>query len=284
MAIMELFFRRYGKPGDQPIIILHGLFGISDNWASYGRRIAMEGYEVFIPDQRNHGRSPHSDTFNYIALTEDLFDFIDEHEIEDPIIMGHSMGGKVAMMFALENPAFVKKLIVIDISTRAYGPRESHKKIIHAMKSVDLSSVTTRKEVEEQLAVHIPEERIRLFIMKNLRRKKDGSFEWLINLEAIENSLDEMFDGINTLKTYEKPSLFIKGGNSDYILPEDFPKIRENFPNAEIITIEGTSHWVHAEAPELFYQITYGFISGNPSWYQKNQVKLHNNQHHKIKS
>ncbi len=267
---MKLFYRRYGEKGHQPLIILHGLFGISDNWATYGRRIAAEGFEVFIPDQRNHGRSPRSDTFNYIALTEDLFDFIDDNDIHDPIIMGHSMGGKVAMMFALENPAFTKKLIVIDISLKAYGPRKSHLKIIEAMKKLDLTQIKSRKEAEMLLAQWITEERIRLFVLKNLHRKKDGTFEWLINIEAIENNLDQMFDGIQTLTQYKRPTLFIRGGNSDYILPEDFESIRFNFPNAEIVTIEGTSHWVHAEAPEKFYQITYGFMIGNPSWNKTN--------------
>ncbi len=267
---MKLFYRRYGKQGNQPLIILHGLFGISDNWVTYGRRIAMEGFEVFIPDQRNHGRSPRSETFNYIALTEDLFDFIDDNNIINPIIMGHSMGGKVAMMFALENPEFTKKLIVIDISLKAYGPRKSHLKIIEAMKKLNVKDIKSRREAETILSQWIKEERVRLFILKNLHRKPDGTFEWLINIDAIENNLDRMFDGIQTLTQYQKPTLFIRGELSDYILPEDYKSIRYNFPNAEIVTIEGASHWVHAEAPEKFYQITYGFLTGNPSWYKNN--------------
>ena len=267
---MEMFFRKYGTPGKQPLIILHGLFGISDNWVTYGKRIAAEGFEVYIPDLRNHGRSFHSDTFNYIALTEDLYDFIEDNEIENPIIMGHSMGGKIAMGYALENPSSVKKLAVIDIAPKAYGPRKSHKKIIEAMTSIDLSKIKTRRDAEEKIAEIIKEERIRLFILKNLKRKSDGSFEWMINIDAIANNLDEMFDKIESQNSYSKPSLFIRGGNSDYILPEDYPVIRKYFPNAEIITIEDTSHWVHAEQPEKFYQITFGFFTGNPSWNKEN--------------
>jgi len=266
---MDLFYRKYGKEGNQPLIILHGLFGISDNWVTYGKRIAAEGFEVYIPDQRNHGHTPHSDVFNYIALTDDLFDFIDEHEIDNPIIMGHSMGGKVAMRFALENPQFVKRLVVVDITLKAYGPRVSHKKIIEAMQQVDLSGAKNRRDVETMLEKFIKEPRIRLFVLKNLYRTENNQFDWRINFEGIANNLDQMFDAIDTLTKFEKPTLFIKGGASDYITLKDFPQIRYNFPNAEIVTIAGASHWVHVEAPEKFYQITSGFLTGNPSWYRE---------------
>ncbi len=268
LCLMQLFHRVYGEEGQQPIIILHGLFGISDNWASYARRIAMEGFRVFVLDQRNHGQSPQSENFNYLALTDDLFDFIDEQEIEDPIIIGHSMGGKVAMRFALENPHLIKKLVVVDISLKAYGPREHHKKIIAAMRSVDFSTVRTRQDVEAQISTGIPDMRIRQFIMKNLHRIDKESFEWRIYLDGLEGNIDEMFDAIDTITKFEKPTLFIKGGASDYILLEDFDHIRYNFPHAEIITIEGASHWVHVEAMERFYLLTSGFALGTPSWYK----------------
>ncbi len=271
---MNLFYRKYGKAGDQPLIILHGLFGISDNWVTYGKRIAAEGFEVFIPDQRNHGHSPHSDSFNYIALTDDLFDFIDEHEIDTPIILGHSMGGKVAMRFALENPQFVKRLVVVDITLKAYGPRISHKKIIEAMQQVDLSSAKKRSEVEDMLAPFIQEPRIRLFVLKNLYRTENNQFAWRININGIAQNLNQMFDAIDTLIKFEKPTLFIKGGASDYITLKDFPQIRYNFPHAEIVTIAGASHWVHVEVPEKFYQITSGFLTGNPSWYREANDKV----------
>ncbi len=226
----------------------------------------MEGFEVFVVDQRNHGQSPHSHSFNYLALTDDLFDFIDDNEIDNPIIIGHSMGGKVAMRFALENPHLVKKLIIVDITLKAYGPRDNHLKIIKAMKSVDFDNVTRRSDVEKQLVTDIPELRIRQFILKNLYRKDDGSFTWRINLESIEDNIEQMFDAIDTITKFEKPTLFIRGGASNYILREDYDQIRYNFPNAEIITIEKASHWVHVEAGERFYQITMGFTTGEPSW------------------
>ncbi len=270
---MDLFYRKYGNEGDQPIIILHGIFGISDNWVTYARRIAMERFEVFVVDQRNHGQSPHSENFNYLALTDDLFDFIDEHEIEDPIIIGHSMGGKVAMRFALENPHLVKKLVVVDITLKAYGPRDNHKSILKAMKAVDLKSINNRREVEEVLTRYIPEIRIRQFILKNLHRKDKNEYEWRINIDGLEKNIDQMFDAIDTIVKFEKPTLFIKGGASDYILLEDFPKIRYNFPNADIVTIAGASHWVHVEAMEVFYQLTLGFAIGNPSWFDEEKFK-----------
>ncbi|HEY9114182.1 MAG TPA: alpha/beta fold hydrolase [Bacteroidales bacterium] len=273
---MQLFYRKFGEAGQQPLIILHGIFGASDNWFSFGRRIAQEGFEVFIPDQRNHGQSPHNDIFNYLALTDDLFDFIDDNQIHNPIIIGHSMGGKVAMRFALENPQLVKRLVIVDISLKAYGPRPQHKKIIQAMKSVDLSQVTDRSEVDEQIAALIPQVPIRQFILKNLHRKEQDVFEWRMYLQGIDKNLDKMFDAIDTESRFMKPTLFVKGGDSDYILLEDYDQIRYNFPNAEIISIADTTHWLHVESPERFYQLTMGFVTGNPSWYvESDDIEKH---------
>jgi len=264
---MQLFYRKFGEIGHQALIILHGIFGASDNWFTFGKRISQEGFEVFIPDQRNHGQSPHNDNFNYLALTDDLFDFIDDHQISNPIILGHSMGGKVAMRFALENPQLVKRLVIVDISLKAYGPRPQHKKIIQAMKSVKLNQMNSRSEIDEQISKLVPQLPIRQFILKNLHRKEQEIFEWRMYLHGIEKNLDKMFDAIETEAKFMKPTLFIKGGDSDYILLEDFNQIRFNFPNAEIVTIADTTHWLHVEAPERFYQLVMGFVTGDPSWY-----------------
>jgi len=266
---MKLFYRRYGEELNPPIIILHGLFGVSDNWVTFARRLAMEGFEVWVPDQRNHGQSPHSPNFNYLALADDLFDFIDEHGIVNPIIIGHSMGGKVAMRFALENPHLVKKLLIVDITLKSYGPRDNHKSILKAMKEVNLNLVENRQEVEDQIRAYIPETRIRQFVMKNLHRSEGNHFDWQIYIEGIEPNLDQMFDGIDTINKFEKPTLFIRGGASDYILTEDYDQIRYNFPHAEIVTIEGASHWVHVEAAEKFYTLSFGFVSGSPGRYRQ---------------
>ncbi len=257
---MNLFYRKFGENSAKQVIILHGLFGSSDNWVTYGKRLAEKGYEVYIPDQRNHGRSPHSDVFNYYALTEDLFDFMDQHDIENPVIIGHSMGGKVAMMFALENPALVKKLIVVDIAPQSTGPRSVHKKIFAAMRSIDTGKIKSRAEADKLLQEYIHEERIRMFILKNLRRDEKGGFRWAININAIEDNLNFIFDSIKSSSAFTKPSLFIRGGKSDYIRRQDEKIIKELFPNSKIVTIEGASHWVHAEAPDKFFEITYDFL------------------------
>ncbi len=254
---MELFFRKFGDEGKQAVIILHGLFGISDNWVSYGKQLADDGYEVFIPDQRNHGRTEHSDDFNYLALTNDLFDFIDTEEIESPILIGHSMGGKVAMRFAVSYPELVRKLIVVDIAPREYGPRKHHLSIIQTMLEVDLSKVHSRTDVSTYLKKGIADKRIRQFILKNLYRKNKDAFQWRLNLKAISDNLEKMFDGIPEGIKYRGPVLFIKGGNSDYILSSDYKDIYTFFPYAEIATIEGATHWVHADNPEEFHKLTY---------------------------
>lgn len=256
---MKLFFRTFGE--GKPLIILHGLFGISDNWVSFGKRIAALGYKVYIPDQRNHGQSLHSNTFNYLALTDDLLDFIDDNEIEDPILLGHSMGGKVSIRFALENPESIHKLVIVDISLRAYPKRISHLQIIDAMRRINFDMVSSRKEVDMLISERLPDFKLRAFILKNLYWKDKTHMEWRINFEAICDNIDELFDGIDTVDTYDNPSLFIRGELSDYILDEDYPRIEYNFPNSKIITIKNASHWVHAEAPEEFFEIVSNFIS-----------------------
>jgi len=255
---MQLFYRTYGQ--GKPFIILHGLFGISDNWVSFAKKIGNLGYQVFVIDQRNHGQSPHSPNFNYLAMVDDLFEFIDEHELEEPIILGHSMGGKVAMRFALENPDYLSKLIVVDISLRQYPARDYHLKVIRAMKKVDFSVVKTRKEVELILAEDIDSRRIRQFVMKNLYRKEKNELAWRMCLDAIANNLDEMFDGIEAEKALDKPVLLVRGGKSDYVLDSDLPPFKNAFPQANIKTIPNATHWVHAESPELFYEYVEEFL------------------------
>lgn len=262
---MQLFYRKFGNKGNPPLIILHGLFGISDNWVTFGKQMAAEGFEIFIPDQRNHGRSEWSDDFNYLALTNDLYDFIDAEEIEDPVLLGHSMGGKVAMRFAVSYPNLVQKLIVVDIAPKPYRVKQQHLNMIRAMLDMDLSHIQNRTEAEEMLAQKVTDKRIRQFILKNLYRKEKNGFGWRLNLEAIADNLDKMFDTIPEESRYTKPSLFIRGGQSDYIMPEDTELIRCHFPQAEIVTIHQASHWVHADTPEEFFHLISNFLSGDPS-------------------
>ena len=244
---MKLFYREFGV--GQPAIILHGLFGQSDNWVTVVRRIADQ-FHVFVPDLRNHGQSPHTPLHSFPAMADDLAEFIEEHQIENPVLIGHSMGGKVAMTYALENPGKVKKLAVIDISPRKYPERLTHTQVISQMMSIDLEKVTTRGEVEKILDTKISDSRVRMFIMKNLYYKLHGKLAWRLNLEAINQSMDLLFDGIRSESQYKGPALFVRGGNSDYVLDEDIPLIKSMFPEAVIKTISGASHWVHADAPE----------------------------------
>lgn len=244
---MKLFYRHFGE--GSPLIILHGIFGISDNWVTIGKRLA-EQFSVYIPDLRNHGQSPHSPTFNYMAMADDLLEFIEELGIEKPVIIGHSMGGKTAMTFTLEHPAIVEKLVVVDISPRKYPGRNVHFDMINAMMAINFDGISTREEVESLLVQSIPDKRIRLFVMKNLYRKTRHSFDWRLNLPAISANMDYVFDGIESNGKYQGPVLFIKGGKSDYISQDDTGLIKKNFPAARIQTIEQASHWVHADSPD----------------------------------
>jgi pimeloyl-ACP methyl ester carboxylesterase len=255
---VELFFRHYGN--GKPLIILHGLLGISDNWVTYAKRISEMGFEVFIPDQRNHGHSPHHPVFNYYALADDLVEFIDQHKIQKPVIIGHSMGGKVAMRFALEHPERVTKLIVVDTSLRTYVRFNYHLRLIDAMQSIDFEKVSGRQEVEAKLGERIEEPRMLQFLMKNLYWKEKHRLGWRPNLSAIAYHIDSMYDGVFYSARYSGPTLFVRGGRSDYILPEDHPAILNNFPMADIITLEEGGHWVHADEPEEFFRITSGFL------------------------
>ncbi len=243
---MKLFYRHYGE--GPPVIILHGILGVSDNWVTIGRRIA-EKFEVFIPDQRNHGQSPHSDTFNYFALTDDLYEFIEDHKLAKPILIGHSMGGKVAMNYTLEHPHRIDKLIVVDISVRNYPARRQHLDIMDAMLSVDFDQHLTRREIEKKIGLRIKSPAIAGFIMKNLYRIGRNRFEWRLNVNSIYQNVENVFEGVDLPYTSDVPALFVKGGASDYILEEDIPLILNKFPKAEFRTIENATHWVHADEP-----------------------------------
>lgn len=255
---MKLFYRTYGE--GPPLIVLHGLFGLSDNWVTIARRISAN-YKVYIPDQRNHGQSPHAETFNYYALADDLMEFMDEHDIEKPVLMGHSMGGKVAMNFALEYPDNVDKLVVVDMSVRQYKARSIHYHLIEAMETVDFEKTKSRGDVENQLKEYIPQKPLRLFLMKNLKRYSKNRFGWKLNLPVLKESLETIVEGIDTNQKFEQPTLFIGGGKSDYIEKQDHELIRSIFSNSEIKEIPEASHWIHADTPEAFCSIVSEFLN-----------------------
>lgn len=254
---MKLFYRSYGS--GEPVIILHGLFGISDNWVTHAKRLA-EKYTVFVPDLRNHGQSPHSTTFDYYAMVDDLSEFMNEHGLEKAMIIGHSMGGKVAMNFAIEHPYMVQKLVVIDISPRVYSTRSAHEDIISAMESVNFDEVDYRQDVEEKLKLQINSERIRWFILKNLYRMNRGRLAWRINIRNIAANIDQIANGIVFDGAYVGPTMFVRGSESDYITEKDEELILKYFPNAFIETIYGAAHWVHADAPDELCSLLSSFF------------------------
>ncbi len=252
---MKLFYRQSGQ--GPPLVILHGLFGSSDNWYSLAKVFA-DRFTVFVVDQRNHGQSPHSDDFDYKLLTEDLRYFTLEHETQQVVILGHSMGGKVAMNFAVRHPEHVRKLIVVDIVPKRYPVH--HDAILEGLKAVPLNGISSRAEADQILSAFVPEPGVRQFLLKSLVRKDQGGFEWRINIDAIERNIEAMGAGMLFPGTYDGSALFIKGGRSDYYEKGDEELIKTIFPRAEFSIME-TGHWVQAEKPEEFSKLVLNYLA-----------------------
>lgn len=242
----------------QPVIILHGVFGTSDNWQTFGKQLA-EQYQVFLPDQRNHGLSPHSDEFDYHVMAEDLMEFINSHQLKDVIILGHSMGGKVAMFFATKYPDKFEKLIVVDIAPRAYPVH--HQTILKALGAVKINEIDSRKEAEDQMKPYIADFGIRQFLLKNLKRNDQDGFEWKLNLSVISRNIERIGEAVNDSRPVSKPVLFVGGEKSDYITEEDSASIKKIFPQSKIVMISDAGHWVHAEQPEQLYREVTDFLA-----------------------
>ena len=255
--MQKLFFRELGEQNAQPLIILHGLLGSSDNWLTLGKRFAKK-YHVFIIDQRNHGQSFHDSEFNYKVMSSDLVNFYKENRLNSAHIIGHSMGGKTAMEFAMNHPNDVDKLIVADIGPKTYPPH--HGMILKGLFSIVLDKLESRKQADEILSKHIPEAGIRQFLLKNLKRNSEA-FEWKVNLKAIAQNIEEVGVGLNENYKFTKPSLFIRGGKSDYILDSDANLIHSMFDNSTLKTIPNAGHWLHAEQPEQFLELVLDFLN-----------------------
>ncbi|HKA56576.1 MAG TPA: alpha/beta fold hydrolase [Candidatus Binatia bacterium] len=254
---MPLHCESYGH--GHPLIILHGLFGSLENWRTLSKAFS-QSFQVFALDQRNHGRSPHSDIFNYHAMVEDLREFGQSHSLSPTHLLGHSMGGKTAMQFAIAYPEQVDKLVVVDIAPKAYPPE--HDDIFAALFSLDGQSLRSRQQADTALAGKIPDLALRQFLLKNLEREASGGFRWRINLDAIHKNYAEILKGVEGTGQFHHPTLFIRGGNSGYIHPEDLPAIKTIFPQAQLVTIPRTGHWVHAEAPQEFARLVLNFLAG----------------------
>lgn len=253
---MKLNFRTLGE-GD-PLIIMHGVFGSSDNWQTLGKVFA-ETYKVYLVDLRNHGNSPHSDEFDYDVMVKDVVELMNDQGINKAHILGHSMGGKVAMHLATEYAEKVDKLIIVDIAPKYYPPH--HQQIFEGFHSVDLKSLENRKDADDQMAAVIKNFGVRQFILKNLDRNKDGSFSWKLNLNAIENAIEKVGEAIEGDVSFDGQTFFIAGSKSDYITNEDHDLIREHFPKALIATVKDAGHWVHAEKPKELGEMVIEFLA-----------------------
>jgi esterase len=266
---MQLHFRQLGQ--GEPLILLHGLFGSSDNWLGVASKLA-QNFHLFFLDLRNHGQSPHSDETGFSLMAADVAEFMDAQKLERANVLGHSLGGKTAMQLALDFPSRVEKLIVVDIALRAYSPSE-HEKIFKALLALDLKKFQTRTQIEEALAPELPDLALRRFLLKNLKsspapqQSGDGapsaSFTWKMNLGGLFKNYQKIYEPIIPKAPFTNPALFLRGGRSRYVSEADILEIKKMFPRAKIETIARAGHWVHADAPEEFVAIISSFLAGN---------------------
>ena len=248
---MKLFYRTYGQ--GFPVIVLHGLFGLSDNWQTFAKQLCEFGYQVITVDQRNHGLSPHHEAMNYQVMAQDIENLIDELGFEQVILIGHSMGGKTILQCAANFPYKIKQLFVVDICGKYYAPH--HQLIIDALNSIDLLNLTSRKDAEVVMQSQIKDAATCMFLLKNLYRTETGNFAWRFNLPVIVASMENICASIDFERTFTMNDFdiqFIRGARSHYILDSDIPSINETFCDASIITIRDAGHWVHAEQPVAF--------------------------------
>lgn len=250
---MKLHYRTMGE--GKPMMILHGLFGFSDNWQTHAKKLA-DYYQVILVDQRNHGHSDWSDEMNYTVMAEDIKELCDELALEDLILVGHSMGGKTAIRFAQLYPDYLEKLVVLDMGIKEYPPH--HQQILAGLNAVKPEQLKLRTEADDTLAKHIDSEGVRQFLMKNLYWVEKGKLGWRMNLEVLERNMSEILKAMPEEEVM-LPTLFMRGALSNYILDEDIPSLEQAFPDAEFITIDKAGHWLHAEAPEEFLEALLGY-------------------------
>ena len=254
---MKLYCRILGS--GPPLIILHGLYGSSDNWMSIAKMVG-DHYKVYLPDLRNHGQSPHSDTMDYKVMSEDILELADRHNLGKFFMAGHSMGGKAAMTFAVTWPERISGMLIADISPFANIPERKveylqHKTILRSMFDLNLSEIGTRAKADSTLKERITSEKTRGFILKNLQRSSGNRFAWKLNVPALLNNLDRIMEGVSLQDIPEGqisgfPVIFLKGMESDYIDKNEYQQIRKIFPAAEIVEISEAGHWLHADKPE----------------------------------
>ncbi len=251
---MKLHFREFGE--GQAFVILHGLFGSSDNWQTHAKKLA-EYYRVILVDQRNHGHSAWSEDFSYELMAEDLKELCDDLNLDKIILMGHSMGGKTAMFFAQQNSDLIDKMIIVDMGVKAYPMH--HEQIIAGLKSIDLNEDISRSDAENQLTKHVDSFGVRQFLLKNLYWNEQKKLAWRMNIPVLEGKMNEILKPLNPKMDVFVPTLFIRGEMSNYILDEDWAEIEEVFPDSSLVSIANAGHWVHAEAPKEFLDAVLSF-------------------------
>lgn len=240
------------------LVVLHGLFGFHTNWRSFGRKLSGQ-CQVHLLDLRNHGDSPHSDTMDYPGMAADVLAYLDHHALANPILLGHSMGGKVAMTLALQNPERLRVLLVADIAPVRYDQGGEHRMMIEALLAVALEN-QTRAQIDEQVRAAIPDASIRNFLLQNLIRSKTG-WHWRLNLAGLQNALPDLRGFPESDSTYPKSTLFIRGERSGYVLPGHRAEIRLRFPKHQLVTLKNAGHWLHVEQPEAFQSTVRSFLN-----------------------
>ncbi len=253
---MLLHHRVYGSGA--PLFVLHGLLGCSDNWHSVARALGRR-FTVVVPDLRNHGRSFHHESFTYAELMDDVVRLMSRFGVTQAPVIGHSMGGKLAMNLALTQPERVARLIVVDIAPRSYPPL--HTEILTAMLGANLATAKRRSDVEAQLAACVPDARIRQFLLKNLARRRRGGFRWRANIASLQRHYAHVLDAQQSGTPFTQPTLFLRGGRSDYIESGDLDGIVALFPKAVVETVTKAGHWVHADTPEAFVRAVLTFLT-----------------------
>lgn len=253
---MNLYHRELGE-NNTPIVILHGVFGSCDNWLTVSKGLA-ETNKVYLLDARNHGQSPHSDEFNYSVMAEDLYEFIQQENLVNPIIIGHSMGGKTVMKFAVKYPDAFSKMVVVDISPRYYTPH--HQSILAGLSAIPVNNLQSRQEADDILKTFEPELGVRQFLLKNLYRTEDNKFAWRMNFEVIKNKIENIGEALDVGAKISKPTLFVRGERSNYIREKDIELINTIFSDVTIETVEGAGHWVQAEKPKEFLEKVKAFL------------------------
>jgi pimeloyl-ACP methyl ester carboxylesterase len=257
MAV-SLNFKKTGE--GKPLVVLHGLFGLLDNWQTFAKQMAELGYAVYTVDLRNHGGSPHTPELNYEVLSDDVVQLIHEQQIEGATLLGHSLGGKTAMYLALLHPEIISSLIVVDIAPRYYAPH--HQQILKALHAVDLDTTNTRSDADKILSGYINDVGTKQFLLKNLYWKSDR-LEWKFNLDAITEHIGIVGEQLTSSNAFSKPTLFIRGEKSNYITKEDEPEIKQLFPSAQVLTAPAAGHWVQADNPAWILETVSDFMGKN---------------------